>query len=160
MAITPGSTETAEMMFGCLKRMGRLIDAELSEVGLSLSRTKLLCELRNNGPLNQSALAVTFGLAPRTVTELVDTLERDGLVERRPDPGDRRARHVHLTPAGEQARARGMAIKKQLTDRVLGALSDEQRTSLSSTMHLILVEIDKIDADNTPTDGNAHKNVS
>ncbi len=79
-------------MFGCFKRMRRLVDAELSECGLSLSRTKLLSELSNHGPVHQSSLATTFGLAARTVTELVDTLERDGLVERRADPNDRRAR--------------------------------------------------------------------
>lgn len=147
MAITPSSVETAELMFVCFKRMGRLVDSELRGCGLSLSRTKLLSELSRNGPLNQSALATTFDLAPRTVTELVDTLERDGLVERKPDPTDRRARLVCLTPAGEQARERGVAVRKQLIDRVLGTLNDQQRDSLAGALRLIAVEIDKIDAD-------------
>jgi DNA-binding MarR family transcriptional regulator len=145
VADAPSSVETAELMFGCFKRMHRLVDAELSTCGLSLSRTKLLSELSRNGPQQQSALATTFGLAPRTVTELIDTLERDGLVERRTDPADRRARQVHLTPAGEQTRERAMVIKHQVMDRVLGGLSDRQLTGLAGALHLIEAEIDKID---------------
>jgi len=152
MANAPSSVEAAELMFGCFKRLRRLLDAELGECGLSLSRTKLLSELSSKGPMNQSELATKFGLAPRTVTELVDTLERDGLVERRPDPNDRRARPVHLTPAGEQARERAVVVGKQIIDRAMGTLSDLQRTDLAATLHLIEAEIDKIDADVGITD--------
>jgi DNA-binding MarR family transcriptional regulator len=139
--------ETAELMFACFKRMRRLVDAELSDCGLSLSRTKLLSELKDSGPVNQGALAAVFGLAPRTVTELVDTLERDGLVERRTDPSDRRARQVHLTPAGEQARERAVATRKKVIDRALGGLNEQQRAGLASALLLIGREIDSMDSD-------------
>ena len=155
MAVTPSSVETAELMFGCFKRMRRLVDAELSECGLSLSRTKILSELRQNGPLNQSSLATIFDLAPRTMTELVDTLERDGLVERRPDPADRRARHVHLTPAGNRAQEQASAIRTRLIDSVLGSLTEEHRAGLAVALQLIEVELDKIDADSTSVGGGA-----
>jgi DNA-binding MarR family transcriptional regulator len=146
MATAASSVETAEMLFGCVKRMRRLVDAELSECGLSLSRAKVLGALHRSGPLHQSALAVTFGLAPRTVTELVDTLERDGLVERRTDPADRRARLVELTPSGEEAHVRGAAIGAKFINRALSTLSDRQIAGLSTSLHLIVAELDKIDA--------------
>jgi DNA-binding MarR family transcriptional regulator len=146
MAIAQGPAETADLMFSCFKRMRRLVDNELSECGLSLSRTKLLSELSRNGPLHQGALATTFGLAPRTVTELVDTLERDGLVERRMDPADRRARQVLLTAAGEEARARAVAIREQIIGRVLGRLNEPQLAALRDSLQVIEDEIDKIDA--------------
>jgi DNA-binding MarR family transcriptional regulator len=155
MAIAPSRVETAELMFGCFKRMRRLVDLKLNTCSLSLSRTKLLSELSRDGPLHQGTLATTFALAPRTVTELVDTLERDGLVERRTDPADRRARLVQLTPAGEQARAQADDIRKQIIDRVLGSLTETQRADLFSTLHLIEVEIDKIEADNGSVGGAA-----
>jgi DNA-binding MarR family transcriptional regulator len=160
MAVTPSSVETAELMFGCFKRMRRLVDAELSECGLSLSRTKILSELSHNGPVNQSSLATTFDLAPRTMTELVDTLERDGLVERKPDPADRRARHVHLTPAGDQAQQQAAAVRKRLIDRVLGTLNDQQRDGLATALRLIEVEIDRIDADNGSVGGGTEVNCA
>jgi DNA-binding MarR family transcriptional regulator len=146
--------ETAELMFGCFKRLRRLVDLELSEQGMSLSRSKILSELSLNGPLNQRTLAATFSLAPRTVTEMVDTLERDGLVERRADPMDRRARHVHLTPAGEQARIQAVAVRERLIQQVLGPLSDQQRDALFTALQHVDSELDKIDA------GNANDGVS
>lgn len=137
--------ETVELLFGCFKRMRRLVDAELSGCGLSLSRTKLLSELHRSGPLNQGALATVFGLAPRTVTELVDLLERDGLVERRTDPSDRRARQVHLTEAGERASEQAVATRQRVVDRALGGLNDAQRTDLAAALRLIEREIDSMD---------------
>jgi DNA-binding MarR family transcriptional regulator len=145
---SPTSAETAELMFGCFKRMRRLVDAELSECGLTLSRSKLLSELGRNGAVSQSSLATTFGLAARTVTELVDTLERDGLVERRSDPGDRRVRQIHLTPAGEVARAQAVAIREQVINRALGSLSEQQHAALSGALRQIDLEIDRMVADN------------
>lgn len=54
---------------------------------------------------NQATIAKTLGLDRTVMTYLVDDLEQAGLVERRPDPADRRARQVVLTPAGEKRHA-------------------------------------------------------
>jgi DNA-binding MarR family transcriptional regulator len=153
MATAPSSLATAELMFGCFKRIRRVVDSELGAHGLSLSRAKLLSELVRGGPMQQGALAQAFGLAPRTVTELVDTLERDGLVERHTDPADRRARLVRLTPAGEEAQARGALIHQQVMDRALRGLSDEQHRQFSTVLHLIAAEVDRIDADRSSVGG-------
>jgi DNA-binding MarR family transcriptional regulator len=144
--LAPGLLETHELMLGCFKRIRHLFDSELSRCGLSLSRFKILSQLSLSGPQHQGALAATFGLAPRTVTELIDTLERDGLVERHTDPADRRARHVHLTPAGEHARAQALAIRGQIVNRVLGRLSEPVLTGLLTALQTIERELDQIDA--------------
>lgn len=52
-------------------------------------------------PLSPADLADMAGVTRATMTGLVDTLERDGFVRREPDPRDRRAMLVHLTPKGE-----------------------------------------------------------
>lgn len=157
MAIAAGSTpssspgsaassvETAELMFGCLKRLGRLLDVELSGCGLSLSRMKLLSDLCGNGPQHQSELATRLRLAPRTVTELVDGLERDGLVQRQTDPADRRARQVHLTAAGGRANTRAVAVRERVVGRVLSTLDDERQAELAAALRLIQAELDTID---------------
>jgi DNA-binding MarR family transcriptional regulator len=49
-------------------------------------------------------------MAPPSMAQLVDELEEDGIVERRPDPGDGRAKLVVLTPAGWNAIRLGRAI--------------------------------------------------
>jgi len=85
--------------------MRRVFDDGMSACGLTLARTKVLAQLQLGGAARPSVLAVEFGVAPRTITELVDTLERDGLVVRHPDPTDRRALLVALTSEGEAALA-------------------------------------------------------
>jgi DNA-binding MarR family transcriptional regulator len=59
------------------------------------------------------------------MTYLVDDLEQAGMVQRRPDPADRRARQVSLTPAGEQVLAAATERIREVEVLVLGALTPE-----------------------------------
>jgi DNA-binding MarR family transcriptional regulator len=70
-------------------------------IGLTLSRTHLLWELGERGPVPQRVLAEALRVTPRAVTGLVDALVADGLVTRDPHPTDRRATLVTLTSQGE-----------------------------------------------------------
>jgi DNA-binding MarR family transcriptional regulator len=138
--------QVAELLLMCMKRLQRLVDSGLSEHGLSLSRAKLLGELEHNGACHQAALAATFDLAPRTVTELVDSLERDGFVERRVDPTDRRARLVFITPSGQQARAHAVQIRSALIDQTFGTLGSPQLEALAATLRHLVERIDDASA--------------
>jgi|SRR5690606_18208221 len=82
----------------------------LGRFGLSRGRLGVLLWLERSDPagLRPAELAERLRVSRATATVLVDGLERDGLVARRPDPGDRRARRVALTRAG-RARARAIA---------------------------------------------------
>jgi DNA-binding MarR family transcriptional regulator len=70
-------------------------------LGLTPSRTHLLWEVGQRGPVPQRVLAEALRVTPRAVTGLVDALVHDGLVTREPHPGDRRATLVTLTARGE-----------------------------------------------------------
>jgi DNA-binding MarR family transcriptional regulator len=69
--------------------------------GLSHARLRLLGALRCGGPRIMSDLSGELQVSPRNVTALVDALEQEGLVERRPHPTDRRATVVAVTPLAE-----------------------------------------------------------
>src|SRR6201981_3989562 len=81
-------------------RMFRAVNDEMNGCGLSMARTKVLRRLHEQGPTRQNVLAAEFGLSPRSITDIVDGLERHGMAERRPDPTDRRAKLVAITDAG------------------------------------------------------------
>ena len=81
----------ASDLFSLFLRMHRMMNKRLAEQGASLARTKLLLFLDRRGPSRAADIADFFDQAPRTVTEAIDGLERDGLVVRRPHPPDRRA---------------------------------------------------------------------
>jgi MarR family 2-MHQ and catechol resistance regulon transcriptional repressor len=68
--------------------------------GLTMSRFAVLEALLHLGPLNQRAVGERILRSESNVTTVLTNLEREGLVVRRPDPDDRRARIVHLTRAG------------------------------------------------------------
>ncbi|MHB2019166.1 MAG: MarR family winged helix-turn-helix transcriptional regulator [Candidatus Xenobia bacterium] len=90
-----------------MTRAAHRVEAQLEEaldaVGLSLSKFGLLKVLMSAGqPLPLSDLARRFGCVKSNVTQLVDRLEADGLVERRDDPDDRRSVRAALTRDGEK----------------------------------------------------------
>lgn len=78
-----------------------------------------------------SELAQHLRIAPRSATEVVDGLEAKGLVERRPDPADRRATRVVLTADGRALSDRLRQAKGRESERVFGRLSERDRAELT-----------------------------
>ena len=72
------------------------------------ARMRLLCELHRDGPQRMADLASALDVTPRNVTTLVDGLEREGIVQRRPHPTDRRATVIELTDSADGALERSM----------------------------------------------------
>src|SRR5436305_11951542 len=79
------------------------------------------------GDYTQTELARLIGLDKTTMVVTVDELEAAGLAERRPAPGDRRARVIKVTPAGEQKVREAEAILGRERDDVLGSLPADER---------------------------------
>jgi DNA-binding MarR family transcriptional regulator len=112
----------------------RTLDRRMAEHGASLARTKLLLCLQKRGPLRGTDIADFFSQSPRTVTEAIDGLERDGLVERKSDPVDRRAKQIHITDKGIDAAARTEPLRRQIIDQTFGTLSTDERASLGAIL--------------------------
>jgi DNA-binding MarR family transcriptional regulator len=81
-------------------------------LGRGSGRIKALLRLAET-PLSLSGLAEALGVDAPYATLIVDTLEQRGLVERHPDPADRRRKQVELTPAGKEAAERMLAIVRE-----------------------------------------------
>lgn len=111
-------------------RMRRAVDEGMSVSGLSLARTKVLVQLRQRGPTRQSVLAAEFEVAPHSITDIVDALERAGLAARQADPTDRRAKLVALTSAGDAALAVASATRERLLKQIFGALDADDRVTI------------------------------
>lgn len=116
-------------------------------LGLTPSRTHLLWEVGQRGPVPQRVLAEALKVTPRAVTGLVDALADDGLVTREPHPSDRRATLVTLTAQGEtlvrqlkrdhKALARALFAPMSRSEfdgfrRGLGGVIDRLRTHLGA----------------------------
>src|SRR5215470_7833733 len=82
--------------------------ASAAAVGVSPAQAKTLRLLHAPRPMRE--LAVALSCDASYVTGLIDQLETQGLVERQPDPGDRRVKQVRLTRQGRAARTRFEAL--------------------------------------------------
>jgi MarR family transcriptional regulator, transcriptional regulator for hemolysin len=74
-------------------------DHRAAQYGMTRAQWAVLVRLDRSEGLNQSELADMLDLQPITLTRLLDKLCDSGLIERRPDPEDRRAKRLFLTPA-------------------------------------------------------------
>ncbi|MRJ75638.1 MarR family transcriptional regulator [Aeromicrobium sp. SMF47] len=74
--------------------------------------------------VNQATVAQRLGIDRTVMTYLVDDLEKAGMVERRPDPADRRARQVVVTATGRRVLTDASSRMVQIERTVLGALPD------------------------------------
>jgi DNA-binding MarR family transcriptional regulator len=93
-------------LFALAPRLVEVQDLGAREYGMSYARGRVVAALTVSGPVLMRALSEAVGVTPRTITGLIDALEKDGWVERRPHPTDRRATIVALTPAAEIAFAK------------------------------------------------------
>src|SRR6476469_4607055 len=73
-------------------------DQRARQFGMTRAQWAVLARLESNEGLKQAELAETLDLQPITLTRLVDRLCANGLIERRADPDDRRAKRLYLTP--------------------------------------------------------------
>jgi DNA-binding MarR family transcriptional regulator len=106
-----GSASAADQTWALLLQVGfELVSAHfattVTELDLAPAQARALHELDLDRPISMRQLAERLKSDPSNLTGLIDRLEARGLVERRPDPTDRRIKGLALTPAGEQLRER------------------------------------------------------
>jgi DNA-binding MarR family transcriptional regulator len=80
--------------------------------------------------ISQQRLHEQTGIDPSSMVAVIDELERMGLAERRPQPDDRRARAIYLTPAGEETLKRVRAMAAALQREFFAGLSKEEQRTL------------------------------
>lgn len=97
---------------------------------LPMARVELLQTLVEQGPSRIGELAQEQRLAPNTVSELVQALVDDGLAERAPDPSDRRATVVAVTPRGRGELGQWTEAHESRIGAALEGLSVADRTAI------------------------------
>ncbi len=121
----------AEELRNFYLRSHRVVDGMMKAEGVSLARTKLLAFIAREEAARSADIGAAFGFSPRTVTEAIDALERDGLVRRTADAADRRAKRLSITQAGEAALAASQPARQKFLEDVFGRLSDDEQHTLS-----------------------------
>lgn len=115
----------------------RRLRVEDEALGISAPRLSALSVLVFGGPMRIGALAQAELVEPPTMTRLVDAMERDGHVERAPDPRDRRAVIVRPTTEGTRALKQGRAQRVAALAAGLRALSPDQLSTLARGVEVL-----------------------
>ncbi|MBB5868164.1 DNA-binding MarR family transcriptional regulator [Allocatelliglobosispora scoriae] len=134
-------TASADRLGVLLARHGRIMSLRLRQAlescGFGLRHGNLLMHLAQAGATSQQALIETLALDASAVVATLNDLERDGLVERRRDPADRRRHIVEITADGvKRARAAAEAID-EVEREAFGDLDDTETAQL----HALLIRV-------------------
>jgi DNA-binding MarR family transcriptional regulator len=130
----PSASEVVSTLIATAHRLRRVLNSRLSRqpgvIGLSGPRLRLLLAVEEAGRLRMGDLAEDLGVTARTVTTLVDALEREGLLVRLPDPTDRRATLLALTERAHVQFEQVRRIQVNLGEALIAPLDQEQRRLL------------------------------
>jgi DNA-binding MarR family transcriptional regulator len=131
-------------LFGLAPRLVEIQDLGAREYGMSYARGRVVAALHALGPVKMRELSDAVGVTPRTITGLVDALEADGWVERRADPGDRRATIVALTVAARSAFARLLQAYRGLAQDLVGDIPEADLQRAVTVIELIADRLDGV----------------
>lgn len=104
--------------------------ARAAGIGLTRAQWQTLAYLARSEGINQATLAQLLDIEPITLVRLIDRLEGIGLVERRPDPRDRRQRNLFLTEKAWPELARIKALGAEVREEALAGLGQPERERL------------------------------
>jgi len=108
------------------RRWRKMLDERLKDLGVTQARWSTMVYLDKGGEgLTQRELANLMAIENPTLVRLLDSLEEQGLIERRPCPNDRRARRLHLTGAGRKFMDDLSGRAEILREQMLEGISDD-----------------------------------
>ena len=106
-------------------------------LGLTRAQARTLGYLARNEGINQAGLADLLEIRPMTLVRQIDRMEDAGWIERRLDPGDRRARRLFLTAKAWPVLGRIWNVANATRDEVLAGLSPEEAGQLIDMLHRV-----------------------
>jgi MarR family transcriptional regulator for hemolysin len=116
--------ELAFLLYDVARLLRTLADQRVRALDMTRAQWAVLAALERQEGRKQSELAEVLEIKPITLTRLVDRLCANGLVERRADPGDRRAKRLFLTPAARPLTQRLSKLGEDLMGEVLAGIDE------------------------------------
>lgn len=124
-----------------IKNLERLyskrFEALAQELSLTLGQCKALFLLARNEGASQKRLSELAEIEPMTLVRILDRMEADGWIERRPDPQDRRARCLYLTAGATPVLQQIDRLSAQMRSEALQGLSAEERNVLMALLERV-----------------------
>lgn len=109
-----------------LRNMDQVFNRVVQPLGLTIIEWYILRALYERDGQHASELARAVGRAATSFTPNLDKLQEKGLIERRPDPSDRRAVHIYLTRQGQSYRGDVMQSADEIDTQIQNMFGEEE----------------------------------
>lgn len=127
-----------------VRRFRNQLDEGLRRIDQSTARMEMLSAILNmQGPKSQTDLARRLRVEAATVTRMVDILGKEGLVERTPDPNDRRVNLLSISPKGEAVLEEIFRVYDRLRNHLLQDLAAEDVERMHAMVDLMTARLDE-----------------
>jgi len=111
----------------------RALSVRLADEGMTLRQWEVLAWMSVKGDFTQSKLAECLGIEPHTLAGVLDRMERDGWLERRPCEEDRRRKRVHPTEKAEAVWTQAVECCHQIRDQAVRGISAAELEAFRQT---------------------------
>jgi MarR family transcriptional regulator for hemolysin len=118
----PINREFAFTIMDVARMLRTYADQRARQFGVSRAQWAVLVRIDRSPGLKQSELAEILDLQPITLTRLLDRLADNDLIERKPDPNDRRANRLYVTPAAKPMLAQLNVLGADMMETALEGL--------------------------------------
>jgi DNA-binding MarR family transcriptional regulator len=118
--------------------LAQLLSRHVVPYGVAPGQFAQLLALYDEDGQTPAQLCAAVGIEPGTMTKTLQRMERDRLIERRPDSTDGRRVRIHLTDRARQLELTLKAIVVDLNERVLGELSPRQQASFMRALRRLI----------------------
>jgi DNA-binding MarR family transcriptional regulator len=112
-------------------------DQQVREIGVTGPQARLLLTLNRQPGENQGFYAERLEVEPITLCRMVDRLEEASMVERRPDPADRRAWRLHLTDKSRKVVEKLQQRVDSLVEDMLAGLTSAERSEFARLLNVV-----------------------
>jgi DNA-binding MarR family transcriptional regulator len=133
----PTRTESADLTSDLRVVLGQLMRRLRADLPFSISQGAVLGRLDREGPQSVSDLAVKERMRPQSMAQTVADLEADDMVERNPDPSDRRRALVSMTAAGREQLSASRQRREGWLVRAIEELPGEDRATVERAIVLL-----------------------
>jgi MarR family transcriptional regulator for hemolysin len=126
------------------RSFARVVDQPMKKLGFAMSQLPVLVNLKRNGPSSQVELAKVAQVEQPSMAQLLTRMERDGLVQRVPDPNDGRSKLISLTKLASQRMPKGKEVMEAASRKALAGFTPNEREQLQALLLRISANLEVV----------------
>jgi MarR family transcriptional regulator for hemolysin len=134
-------TMPALLIANAARLLARLTDTRFRDIGISMSQLPVLVALKDGSSLSQKELTRLAGVEQPSMAQLLNRMERDGVIRRKPDPADGRSSLISLTARTLKLINPARAIMVEGNRDALAGFSDHEVSQLVALLQRVIANV-------------------